>query len=855
MDHGYDAAQLTDAVSRVVNYINNNQKGVSPRGWNPEGSGYTAYPLGSFVGPFAVALRQSGHAVDLTANTRLQWMFWSLFAGATTAKDIYGMGGVKTDWSDDNGHIGGEGSYGLAFAMAPEGLLGGFRHAYDRLMGDLSPLGARWDGTRHGTFWSILFYPEEVEPQNPAEIWAWHQAGRDTQGLGMMTFRDGYVDNHDSLVQFKARLNTLSAHDGADGLGFRVIAQGVPFVVGGGRDNPARDRSQPTVYPVNPDTSAITTNTSTGAFVGTPLVKPDGGGHAIAWMNTNNVGTSNHKRWFVTDFDQAATGADVTILVADTSANGTHWQLPTFLGNTITTNGNTFTITGNNGATLQGTILHPGGSPAITVGVRDRGSAYSLLNGGTLAEEDPVTNPRITENGYLHIAGTDGDFLIVMTIQRSGQHPAVSHVSGGVANAVVQVGNRQYSLQSDNVLYDNAVFAPASVQVVFDPGQYGSLAEGNLEQSLSYGSMPVEPGLNVLDPDYIFLGWDKPIGPAVVDTVYTAIFGFAGDPSVPVFTTHPVSGQVIEGNSLLLTVSAGGNPAPAYQWYKDSVAISGATSASLAINYVMLSDAGDYYATATNSEGSATSNVATLTVSPAPANQAPVADNQSLVTELDTPLALLLTASDPDNDPLTYHIVDAPLNGTLSGTVPHLIYTPDNGFVGFDDFTFRVFDGITYSNVAVVEIEVTAPAPSDSVLGSAFVINGGSLDQSVTGPDGLQFAQSSGYQGALINLTESIELSQEGDYIELHLTVQEFSSSNNNPWAFRFGLFDNGGNPATADNQTSVTNDWVGYLAWFRTTNSTTNSTNNGLFRQASGSAGLLGTNSQGGGFGTNPSG
>ncbi|MCC5842062.1 MAG: Ig-like domain-containing protein [Opitutales bacterium] len=855
MDHSYEPAMLNDAVNRVVNYINNNQKGASPRGWNPEGSGYTAYPLGSFVGPFALALRQSGHDVDLTANSRLQWMFWSLFAGATTALDIYGMGGVKTDWSDDNGHIGGEGSYGLAFAMAPEGTLGGIRHAYDRLMGDLSPLGARWDSTRHGTFWSILFYPEDVAPQNPAEIWSWHQAGRDTAGLGMMTFRDGYEDANDSLVQFKARLNTLSAHDGADGLGFRVIAQGAPFVLGGGRDNPARDRSQPTVYPANPDTTAVNSNSNQGSFVGTPLIKPDGGGHAIAWMSTNNVGTNNHKRWIITDFDKAATGADVTLVVADTSSNGTHWQLPTFLGNTLTTSGNTFTITGGNGATLRGTILHPGGSPVITVGVRDRGSAYSLLNGGTLATEDPVTNPRILQNRYLHIAGADGNFLVVMTIQRNGAHPSVARLSGGVADALIQVGNRQYQLQSDNVLYDGAAFSPPAVTVTFDHGALGTHSDGTLVQTMAYGAMPVAPGISVTDPDYVFLGWDKPVGPAVVDTVYTAVYGSAGDPAAPVFTVDPVSMAVVEGSSVALSVVASGNPAPTFQWYKNGAMIPGATDAILAINYAVLSDAGTYFATAGNSEGTATSASAVLTVNEAPANQSPTANSQVVLMESGQAVAIQLTATDPENDPLTFHIVEDPYHGVITGTAPNLTYTPNTGFSGIDVFTFRVHDGISFSNTAYVEIEVTEGVGGGSLLGAAYVINGGALDQSTTGPNGLAFNRASGYQGALFNLTETISLQSVGDYIELHLTVAEFVSSNNNPWSFRFGLFDHAGVPATADNQTTVTNEWVGYLAWFRTSTTGTSVVNNGLFRQASGSAGLAGTPNQGGGFGSNPSG
>jgi PKD repeat protein len=55
---------------------------------------------------------------------------------------------------------------------------------------------------------------------------------------------------------------------------------------------------------------------------------------------------------------------------------------------------------------------------------------------------------------------------------------------------------------------------------------------------------------------------------------------------------------------------------------------------------------------------------------------------------------------------LTYQIVDPPAHGTLSGTAPDVTYTPDTGYAGTDAFTFRAYDGRSYSNVATVDITV-----------------------------------------------------------------------------------------------------------------------------------------------------
>jgi hypothetical protein len=55
-------------------------------------------------------------------------------------------------------------------------------------------------------------------------------------------------------------------------------------------------------------------------------------------------------------------------------------------------------------------------------------------------------------------------------------------------------------------------------------------------------------------------------------------------------------------------------PTPALQWEKDGVDIDGATGATLVLAGVTLGDAGTYICVATNSEGSATSDAAILTV-------------------------------------------------------------------------------------------------------------------------------------------------------------------------------------------------------------------------------------------------
>jgi len=111
-------------------------------------------------------------------------------------------------------------------------------------------------------------------------------------------------------------------------------------------------------------------------------------------------------------------------------------------------------------------------------------------------------------------------------------------------------------------------------------------------------------------------------------------------------------------------------------------------------------------------DGKADSNVATVSITVNPVNDPPVANPQSVATNQDTAVAITLTASDIENDTLTYSVVTQPAHGTLSGTAPTLTYTPAANYSGTDSFTFKANDGQADSNVATVSITVNPAAPT-----------------------------------------------------------------------------------------------------------------------------------------------
>jgi len=106
-------------------------------------------------------------------------------------------------------------------------------------------------------------------------------------------------------------------------------------------------------------------------------------------------------------------------------------------------------------------------------------------------------------------------------------------------------------------------------------------------------------------------------------------------------------------------------------------------------------------------------------------NQDPTADSQTLSTPYQTALPITLSGSDPDFDSLIFAVLTPPAHGLLSGTAPHLTYTPAAGYSGPDSFAFSVNDGRGGLDEAVVSITVEeapnqAPTADPQSLGTPY---------------------------------------------------------------------------------------------------------------------------------------
>ncbi|PTY07381.1 hypothetical protein DB347_08765 [Opitutaceae bacterium EW11] len=124
--------------------------------------------------------------------------------------------------------------------------------------------------------------------------------------------------------------------------------------------------------------------------------------------------------------------------------------------------------------------------------------------------------------------------------------------------------------------------------------------------------------IRINDPQHQFGGINTLTGdPRTFGRVYLAtggrgiVYGDAEE-TAPTITTQPKTQAAAYGSTVRLTVSA--DSATSYQWYKDGVAIAGATAGTLTLSNVQDADAGSYTVVVTNAKGSTTSNAAVLTL-------------------------------------------------------------------------------------------------------------------------------------------------------------------------------------------------------------------------------------------------
>jgi serine protease len=163
-------------------------------------------------------------------------------------------------------------------------------------------------------------------------------------------------------------------------------------------------------------------------------------------------------------------------------------------------------------------------------------------------------------------------------------------------------------------------------------------------------------------------GWDTQYGWGIVDA-YAALQWSATPNNPPVANDQSVT--IDEDTTAAITLTATDPDGDTLTYLILSGPSNGVlTGTAPTLTYTPNADynGADSFAFKAN-DGTANSNIATVNITVNPVNDLPVADDQLVTTEENTPVAITLTATDPDGDTLTYSILSGPSNGVLTGTM------------------------------------------------------------------------------------------------------------------------------------------------------------------------------------------
>ncbi len=198
----------------------------------------------------------------------------------------------------------------------------------------------------------------------------------------------------------------------------------------------------------------------------------------------------------------------------------------------------------------------------------------------------------------------------------------------------------------------------------------------------------------------------------------------------PTITTQPVSQSVTAGATVTFTGAASGTPTPTYQWQKNGANLAGATSASLTLGGVQLSDAGSYVLVATNVAGSASSAAATLNVQPA--TVAPTITTQPISQTATVGGAVSFTTAASGTPAPTYQWRKDGVNLTGATNATLSLSNVQNADAGAYTVVASNAAGSVTSSAATLTVQAAPPPNTAPTITTQPASQGGTIGGSVT---------------------------------------------------------------------------------------------------------------------------
>jgi autotransporter-associated beta strand protein len=331
---------------------------------------------------------------------------------------------------------------------------------------------------------------------------------------------------------------------------------------------------------------------------------------------------------------------------------------------------------------------------------------YADALGNSPVAQTDATNASVT---ILNAQDTDTGFygVVVTNDFSSVTSQVVSLLVGDLAPVITGPTNKTV-IAGNNVTFNTSVVI-ANPQPAFQWQTNGVDVAGATSASLTLNNVPF-----ALDGTVVSVIATNIAGNATNNATLTVIV-------TPVITPQPTNLTVNVGDTATFYSGATGVPTPALQWYKNGIALSGETSATLTIANAQGASMGNYTLVATNIAGVATSASVKLTVistnlaavSVAPANNATgVGYDTPLYLTFNNPVfvrnsgkiriynATNSTTPVDTIDMASNSVVIATLNSGLGVFLTNNIQ-PHGAFQG-DGTAFNYFPVITTGNTAAI---------------------------------------------------------------------------------------------------------------------------------------------------------
>jgi hypothetical protein len=341
------------------------------------------------------------------------------------------------------------------------------------------------------------------------------------------------------------------------------------------------------------------------------------------------------------------------------------------------------------------------------------------VNSGSPVTRGTVPAPSITAGSTLGLdANGDVDYFRFTVTQTVTASVTVTPV-GMSYTAGPQSGNC-----TSGTSINSLSIADLAVQII-DSNGVTVLGEASasgigLAETLSNVNLPVAG-------DY-YLRIYETNSPAAVQ-LYTFTLSVSGACAAPSITTQPQNQTGCVGGSVTFSVAANGTGPLGYQWRFNSANIPGATSSSYTINPVGDGNAGNYDCVVTNACGSATSNVATLTVN-SPVNISTHPVSQTVCSGAGVTFTVVASGSPT----LTYQWRRNSANIAGATSAAYTIASANTGHAGTYDCVVTNPCGSVTSNPATLTVN-TAPSITTQPQ-SQSVCSGGSVTFTVAASGG-----------------------------------------------------------------------------------------------------------------------